>query len=272
MPNQLVDFFGRLAGPKRLELRPGDHAIAELTGLLGLPNDVWTSVRRWFDQYLKGVDTGVTREPAISVRPLNAGTEAYATWAALSGSNRRYGLGQPRWLDGTGLLGGAPSTGWTKSLPTDRNSVADGGIALLTNGAGAITGIPPRIWLPFVNRDRAGVWASERPSSPLRIRGIPTVHLNLRNAAPTGTLVAYLYDLDLFGNATLITHAPVTWIATAGGDRSVDVALFATGYDVPAGNSLTLVVDTVDPLYFDENAPNRSVTIAGGSYVDVPVR
>src|SRR6185436_3136527 len=38
-PNQLVDFYNRLAGPKRLELRPGDHAIAELTGVLGLPND-----------------------------------------------------------------------------------------------------------------------------------------------------------------------------------------------------------------------------------------
>jgi len=49
-PNQLADFFGRLAGPKRLELRPGDHAIAELTGILGLPNDVWTSVQRWFDR------------------------------------------------------------------------------------------------------------------------------------------------------------------------------------------------------------------------------
>jgi predicted acyl esterase len=271
-PNQLVDFFGRLTGPKRLELRPGDHAIAELTGLLGLGNDVWSSVHRWFDQYLMGIDTGVTREPAISVRPLNASTEAYPTWAAVSGSSRRYGLGQPRWLDQTGLLGGNPGTGWTKPVPTDRNTTADGGIALLTNGIGAITGVPPQVWLPTVDRNRAGVWASERPSSPLRIRGVPTVHLNLRNTAATGTLFAYLYDLDLLGVATLITHAPVTWIGTAPGERTVDVGLYATAYDVPAGHSLTLVVDTVDPLYFEENASPGSITIAGGSYVDVPVR
>jgi predicted acyl esterase len=271
-PNQLVDFFGRLSGPKRLELRPGDHAIAELTGLLGLGNDVWASVHRWFDQYLMGVDTGVTREPAISVRPLNAATEAYATWAALSGANRRYGLGQPRWWDQTGLLGGNPSSGWTEAVPTDLNTTANGGIALLTNGIGAITGIPPQVWLPTVDRYRAGVWASERPSGPLRIRGVPTVHLNLRNTATTGTLFAYLYDLDLLGNARLVTHAPVTWIGTAPGDRTVDVGLYATAYDVPAGHSLTLVVDTMDPLYFEENASNRSITIAGGSYVDVPVR
>jgi hypothetical protein len=272
MPNQLADFFGRYTGPKRLELRPGDHAIAEFTGLLGLPNDVWTSLHRWFDQYLAGVDTGITREPAISVRPLNTGYEAYSSWAALSGSTRRYGLGQIRWWDGTGPLGGSPGGSWTKALPTDRNTTADGGLALLTNGIAAITGIPPQVWLPTVDRGRAGVWVSDRPSSAVRVRGIPTVHLNLRNTAATGTVVAYLYDLDILGTATLITHAPVSWIGTTTGDRSVDVALFATGYDVPAGHALTLVVDTVDPLYIDENASGGSITIAGGSYVDVPVR
>ena len=271
-PNQLTDLFGRLAGPKRLELRPGDHAIAELTGLVGLPNDVWTSVQRWFDQYLMGVDTGVTREPPVYVKPLNASAESYASWTALVGPNHRYGLGAPRWLDQTGLLGDAPSTGWTKSLPTDRNTTADGGIALLTNGIGAITGTQPQIWLPTVDRGRAGVWASDRPSSAVRIRGVPTVHLNLTNTAAAGTLFAYLYDLDLLGNAKLITHAPVTWIGTAPGNRSVDVPLYATAYDVPAWHSLTLVVDTVDPLYFEENASNGAVTIAGGSYVDIPAR
>ena len=106
----------------------------------------------------------------------------------------------------------------------------------------------------------------------MRIRGIPTVHLNLTNTAATGTLFAYLYDLDLLGNAKLITHAPVTWIGTSPGNRSVDVPLYATAYDVPAWHSLTLVVDTVDPLYFEENASNGAVTIAGGSYVDIPAR
>nr|BFE73174.1 hypothetical protein GCM10020092_064750 [Actinoplanes digitatis] len=61
-PNQLVDFYERYTGPKRLELRPGDHAIAELTGILGLDNDVWNSVYRWFDQHLAGIDNGVATE------------------------------------------------------------------------------------------------------------------------------------------------------------------------------------------------------------------
>jgi len=84
--------------------------------------------------------------------------------------------------------------------------------------------------------------------------------------------VAYLYDLDRVGNAGLIAHAPSTWLGTSSGDRSVDLALPATAYDPPAGHSLSLVVDTADPLYYEENAPNGSITIAGGSYVDVPLR
>lgn len=271
-PDQLADFFGRLTTPKRLELRPGDHAIAELTGLLGLPNDAWTSLYRWFDQYLAGLDTGIGAEPAVLVRPWNAGAEQYPAWPALNTSTRRYGLGQIRWLDGTGLLGGAPGGGWSKTIPAGLDTTADGGVVLLTNGAAAFTGQQPQIWLPTVDRLRAGVWASERPATPLRIRGIPRVHLSLTGTAAQGTVIAYLYDLDALGTATLITHAPVTWLDTAGGNRTVDVALSATAYDVPAGHSLTLVVDTVDPLYYDANAAGGTVTIAGGSYVDVPVR
>jgi hypothetical protein len=267
-PNQLVDFYGKLTTPKRLELRPGDHAIAELTGVLGLPNEAWTSLWSWLDTHLAA---GTTAANPIYLKPLNASSESYPAWSAQSSSITRYGLGRIRALDGTGLLGGAVSSGWTKSLPADRDTVANGGVVLITNGAAAITGEQPRIWLPFVDRGRAGVWAAERPSSTQRIRGIPAAHLELTGTAPTGTVVAYLYDLDAIGNAKLITHAPATWLSGPG-DRGVDLRFPATAYDLPAGHSLTLVVDTADPLYYDENKSGDSITIGGGSYVDVPIR
>jgi predicted acyl esterase len=271
-PDQLLGFFGQLTTAKRLELRPGDHAIAELTGLLGLPNDVWTSLRRWMDQYLGGAETGIENEPAVQIHPDNAATEGYPTWSAQATSTKRYGLGGIRLLDQTGLLGGAPSTGWSKRLPAGLDTTADGGVVLLTNGIAAFTGQRPQIWLPTVDRYRAGVWASDRPSAPLRIRGVPHVHLNLTGTAPAGTVIAYLYDLDGLGNAKLITHEPVSWLSSAGGTRTVDADLSAAAYDVPAGDSLTLVVDTVDPLYYDANPAGASVTVAGGSYLDVPIR
>jgi dienelactone hydrolase len=268
-PNQVVDLYGRLRVPKRLELRPGDHAIAELGGILGLPNDVWASAHQWFDQHLAG--RGSTSAGPVLVKPENAAAESYPAWTDISTTTRRYGLGRPRTLDGTGLLGGAPSTGWRKSLPTGVDTVAGGGVVLITNGVSAFTGQRPSIWLPAVDRRRAGVWAADRPSTPLRVRGIPRLHLELAGAEARGTLVAYLYDLDRLGNAKLLTHAPVSWDGAAG-DRSVDVALSAAAYDVPAGHSLTLVVDTADPLYYGANPVGGTVTVTGGSYLDLPTR
>lgn len=266
-PNQLVDFYAALTTPKRLELRPGDHAIAELTGVLGLPNEVWTSLRSWLDAHLA---TGTTPADPIYLKPLNAAAESYPTWSAQADSIRRYGLGRIRTLDGTGLLGGAVSSGWTKKLPAGKDTVANGGIVLITNGAAAITGRQPSIWLPLVDRSRAGVWAAERPSTAQLIRGKASVHLELSGTARTGTVVAYLYDLDLAGNAELITHAPATWLSGSG-SRDVDLTFPATAYNLPAGHSLTLVVDTADPLYYDENESGASITIGGGSFLDVPI-
>jgi predicted alpha/beta hydrolase len=263
-PDQLAGFFGGLTTPKRLELRPGDHAIAELTGLLGLPNAAWTSLRRWMDEYLAGIPTGIGNEPPVRLDD----SESAASWAAMSSSTGRYGLGAPRTLDRTGLLGGPPATGWSKRIPAGLDTTADGGIVLITNGIAAFTGQPPQIWLPTVDRARAGVWASARGPAPLRIRGIPHVHLNLAGSPPAGTVVAYLYDLDPLGDARLITHEPVTWTAGAG---AVDVDLSAAAYDVPAGDSLTLVVDSADPLYYDANH-GGTITIGGGSYLDVPLK
>jgi hypothetical protein len=264
-PNQLVDFYQKLTVPKRLELRPGDHAIAELGGIFGFENDVWASVRDWFDQHLAG--DSASSAPPVLIKPDNAPAESYPSWPGLS--ERRFDLGRIRALDGTGLLGGGASAGWSKALPADRDTIAGGGVVLLTNGVAAFTNQRPQIWLPTVDRSRAGVWASSRPSTALRIRGIPKAHLDLGGARAPGSVVVYLYDLDNLGNAKLITHAPVTWLETR---SSVDVALSAAAYDVPAGHSLTLVADTVDPLYYDANNAGTSIPIGAGSYLDVPVR
>ena len=90
-PNQLVDFFGKLTGPKRLELAPGDHIVAEATGLAGLPNHVWTSAYRWFDRYLAGQNNGIDKELPCVLRHLDSNeVESYPDWAHVTGSTTRF--------------------------------------------------------------------------------------------------------------------------------------------------------------------------------------
>jgi dienelactone hydrolase len=272
-PNQLVDFFGRLTTPKRLEFAPGDHAVVEATGLIGLDNHVWTSVRRWFDQYLVGVNTGIGAEPPVVLRPRPGGTtESYVDWADVTGSTQRLGLGEVRWWDGTGPLGGSATTGWSRTAYAVGDSGATAGVALLTNAWEALTGISPQVFLPFVDRARAGVWVSSGLSTTA-IRGIPRLRLSVRPSQADGTVVAYLYDLDGWGNGDLIAQAPSSWLgATPNTVVPVDVVFPATAYTVPSGHSLALVVDTEDALYLDANPFGAAITFTGPSWLELPLR
>jgi predicted acyl esterase len=269
-PNQLVDFYGRLTGPKRLELAPGDHAVVEATGLLGLDNHVWTSVRRWFDQYLSHVDTGIATEPPVVLRVRESGqVEQYASWSMINTTISRYGLQAVPWYTGTGGFGGTPGTGWSQTIWTGLDTTADAGVILLSNGLEALTGIPPTDWLPTVSRVNGAVWESGTLLAGAAVRGIAALHLTLSAAPTSGTLIGYLYDVDPTDTGRLIAHTPVTWLAGTG---TLDASFPATAYDVPPGHRLALVLDTKDPLYLDANTAGTAIRVAGPSWVDVPLR
>jgi len=270
-PNQLVDFLAKLTGPKRLELAPGDHVVAEGTGLIGLPNHVWSSATRWFDQYLAGAPTGIDAEPPVVLRRLDSpAVESYPDWAHVTGSTRRFNIGDVRWWDGTGPLSAdSVEPNWSRSMWTGTDTTASAGVALLTNGWTALTGVPPIVWLPTVNRFNAGVWVSDPIDEGAAIRGMPKLHLSINCSAPNGTLIAYLYDTDALGTGRLISHAPITWLEPT---NVLNLKFEATAYNVPAGHRLSLVVDSVDALYLGANQNGTKVDFTGASWIDIPLK
>jgi predicted acyl esterase len=278
-PNQLTDFFGRLTVPKRLELRPGDHAIPELTGILGLPNDAWLGVHRWFDQYLRGVDTGITLEKPVQLQPRGqSGYEGYASWSAISTSTARYHLGAVDGWTEEGALTSTSQTGWSWTVGGGVDTVANGGAVLLTNGAEALTGEPATAWIPAVDTAFAGVWQSPWLASARRLRGAAHLRLTVTpGSSGQTTVIAYLYDTDWTGTGRLVTHVAYTLRgAVAGRAYTVDTDFPATAYDVPSGNRLSLVIDTVDPLYADQAALFTTVKLSSPvgnpSWVSLPLK
>lgn len=259
-PNQYADFFEKLKGPKRLEFRPGDHATAEGLGLFGLPNDTWTNAKRWFDHYLKGADNGIDRESPVLLKSRSTGAyEGYRSWRDVPSAQRRIAL------DGT------------RQIATNRNSGADGGLIFLSQMMDQFLKVPPMASLPLLPRSRAAVWQSERYESAQRIRGTARVHTTVTSTARSGTAIAYLYDVGPLGLGKLVSHAPFTFHdKTPGQPFGVDLELFSTAYDVPAGHRLAVVVDSVDPLYIEHNPQGARLTFSSPagdpSYVTVPVR
>ncbi|PGH47866.1 CocE/NonD family hydrolase [Streptomyces sp. Ru87] len=259
-PNQYADFFERLTGPKRLEFRPGDHATAEATGLLGLPNDVWTNAHRWLDHHLKGVDNGIDRERPVQLKSRSGGAyEGYDSWKDVSARTERIPLPEARRIN------------------TNLDSGANGGLVMLSSALDQLLRLPPTASVPLLPRSLAAVWQSERYTAEQRIRGTVKLHTTVTGTASSGTAVAYLYDVGPLGLGKLVTHAPLSWHdRTPGEPFGVDLELFSTAYDVPAGHRLALVVDTVDPLYIEHNPGGAKLTFsspaADPSHVSVPVR
>ncbi|MFB7509266.1 CocE/NonD family hydrolase [Streptomyces broussonetiae] len=259
-PNEYADFYQKLTVPKRLELRPGDHATAELTGLFGLPNDVWTDTGRWFDHYLKGADNGIDREQPVQLKSRSAGGyEGYPDWKSVGATRKKIAL--------------AGST----TIHANVDSGADGGIVFLSSILDQVAQLPPVASMPLLPRRWAAVWQSQTSAGAQRVRGTARLHTTLTPTAESGTLVAYLYDVGPLGLGKLVTHAPYTWHGrTPGRPFDVNLDLFSTAYDVPAGHHLALVVDTVDPLYIEHNPSGAQLTFSSPpddpSYVSVPVR
>jgi predicted acyl esterase len=259
-PNQLGSFYDRLTVPKRLELRPGDHVTAEGTGLLGLPNDVWTDTRRWLDHYLKGIAHGIDSEQPVELESrTGGGYEGYGSWASVPATTNRLALGG------------------TQRIATGIDSGADGGVIFLSSLLDQLAQIPPIVSVPLLPRAVAAVWQSGTYAAEQRIRGTVRLHTTVTPSAAMGTFVAYVYDVNALGVGKLVTHAPYTFTGrTPGEPFGVDLDLFSTAYDVPAGHHLAVVVDTADPLYIQHNPSGATVTFSSPasdpSWLSVPLR
>lgn len=259
-PNEYADFYERLTGPKRLEFRPGDHATPELTGLFGVPNDVWSDTGRWFDHYLKGTDNGIDREQPVQLKSRSTGGyEGYPDWKSVAATERKIALAG------------------TTTIHTNVDSGADGGIVFLSSILDQVAQLPPVASIPLLPRRWAAVWQSERYGTAQHVRGTARLHTTLTPTNESGTLVAYLYDVGPLGLGKLVSNAPYTFHGrTPGRPFGVDLELFSTAYDVPAGHRLALVVDTVDPLYIEHNPSGAQLTFSSPandpSYVSIPLR
>ncbi|MGW0775518.1 CocE/NonD family hydrolase [Streptomyces sp. NPDC002835] len=259
-PNQYADFYERLDVPKRLEFRPGDHATAEATGLLGLPNDTWHSAQRWLDHHLKGAGNGVDREQPVRIKTRSTGAyETYPDWKSVGADRHKI------------ELGGA------KRIWANVDSGANGGTIFLSSLLDQFAQLPPTASIPLLPRSFAAVWQSERYQAGQQVRGTAELHTTATSTKESGTLVAYLYDVGPLGLGKLVSHAPYTFHGKEPGRPfAVDLELFSTAYDVPAGHRLAVVVDTVDPLYIEHNPSGAQLTFsspaADPSYLSVPLR
>jgi predicted acyl esterase len=263
-PNQITPFYNDLTTPKYLMLQPGDHATAEASGLLGLSNPIWTSVHAWFDHYLTGAADGINTQSPVQIEPVGGSSyTGYPTIAAATTHTATYNLGSENWL-GTGSLGTSGATGWSTRIGVGTATCAAGGTLEVSGILTQFFDAPPSCWLPVIDRGDAAVWQSSALGSTDVIRGNPTLNVTITPSASSGTLYAYLYDVNWADDATLVSYAPYSYLnATPGKPLNISAQLLTTAYNIPAGDSVGVVIGTKDPLFLDTDQSGSTLTFSG---------
>jgi hypothetical protein len=192
----------RLRCPRRLLAGPWAHADVE-TSRPGPNIDLVPEMVRWFDRWLKGVDTGVDREPAITLfvrRPTPPAADL-ATYRGEWRFERGWPLERSREL----TLGLATAAARRPGPGPDELEVrGDVGWTAWINCAGAMPWGQPQDQRPDEAFSLVYDWP--RLDEELEILGHPRVRATVRSSAPVAFLSAKLCDVHPDGTSQLVTR------------------------------------------------------------------
>lgn len=251
-PNAEMDFYSRLTThDKRLGLYLGIHATAELGGLLGIPNEVWANAHAWFDYWLKGLDSPLMHEPRVSMHVKNSDEVLYfRDWPSREIVSQSYYLG-PRTPVSNGKLQATPQLAPAVDvIRAGFESGATTGIPVLSPFFEAHTEYEVKVPVAAIDKTTAVVFTSDPLPSTRMIAGVPTLEIWVEPHDTEFEVIAYLYDIDSRGIATLITHGPVSeHDATPGQVTKVPLNLIGAAYKIRAGHRIGLALDTFDAEY-----------------------
>lgn len=276
-----VEFFNRLTGPRRLLAQIGDHGGGELLGFLGGFSRPTATTYQWLDQFVKNRGRGSIDDTTVHAEYMHMNLleeiQRLPSWDAYVLPAARYYLDAPAAGAQDGTLSPQPGKGGTQEFMAGVDTPATVAPALVQTGMMERLGRPFGYEMAKISREHAAVWSTQPFATAQQITGSLTLHVVVTPAAPTATLVAYLFDLDpATGMARIITNAPYTLRNTAPNQtRTIDIPLQPADYRVAAGHRVQLVVDTRDPFFTDLSVAGTKIQIAtssGGCYLQIPIR
>jgi predicted acyl esterase len=263
-PDDLLRVFARLRCPKRVLIGPWTHNYPENAWPLPRINDRWECLR-WFDKYLKGIDTDpdrpVDREPPLTLfvrdftapaplrREDNGEFRHFTEWPPREAHDEQLRLAATGWLAPWGSSGIAAEQ-------LDLVYRPDAGIAA---GRYVIGQMLPGWGMPDDQRLDEGlslVYTSDRFEEPTELVGTPVAHLWLSSTAETAFVSAKLCDVAPDGTSVLITKGVLNLThrnghatpepLVPGQVYEVRVPLLATAYRLRPRHRLRLLIAAAD--------------------------
>jgi putative CocE/NonD family hydrolase len=198
-PRDAVTWFNNLTVPQKLVIGPWAHS--QTAGI-----DLATEHLRWYDHWLKGIDTGVMRGPRI--RFYTMGAPAATAWRTAW----TWSLRTQRCVDfyfGPADCGGSLVPDYPAALTAECGdsrtadySATTGATSRWTHGYGA-----PFAYSDMAENDQRG-WNYTSAPLPrdLEVSGHPVVHLWVSVTAPDAGFFGYLECVDEQGHSTYVTE------------------------------------------------------------------
>jgi len=272
-----------LPEPAKGLIGPWGHTYPELPGTLGPRIGFLQECLRWWDQWLKGIDTGIMAEPKLRVWMLDAfePRPSYDEWPG------RW-VAEPAWPSPNVR----PQTLVLNPERLDGEPAAERELSLLgVQTAGRDAGI----WCPYGapgdfpadQRSEDGLslcFTSDPLPEPLEILGFPEAHLLVAVDQPNALVVARLCDIAPTGASTLITRGQLNLThhqsdehpqpLVPGKRFSAAIRLNAIAYALPKGHRLRLAISpTYWPHAWPSPAPvTLSLFTGGASMLHLPTR
>jgi putative CocE/NonD family hydrolase len=279
--NAIPRLIAGLPGPKKGLIGPWAHAyphIAQPGPAIGFLQEAL----RWWDFWLKGIDTGIMDEPVLrawmqeSVPPATTYPERPGRWIAESSWPPRDGQSKVLHLSGR-----------TLSETPDEN-------AETIIASSLATGVTFGEWCPYglagelpadqrPDDGRSVCFDTEPLSGRIEIFGAPVVTLDLSSDKPSAMIAARLEDVAPDGASTLVTYGLLNLTHRGGHEQPqaldpgrkyrVEIVLNDVAQAFPAGHRIRLALATSHwPIAWPSPEMATLSVSTGRSTLSLPVR
>lgn len=254
--------------PTLTMLNQGVHASAEMPGLVGKENAVFSRVKSFLDARLKRPAAPLPGPPVVvEERPLTLFARAgrlreFASWPPAEQASVSYSLGHSGPGDSAGRLSLPhklpPAGSAASTISFSPLSGLSAGMPVVGEVMQTEMRMPIVSDFALVDQHRAATYLGESLSQSAVLCGAPNATLSVTPSASAFQLVGYLYSVDPMDIGTLLTHGPRTvWKdegATAGNPLSVVVNMRPTCATLRKGHRVGFGVSLFSMMYTPSNA------------------
>ncbi|MFC7181835.1 CocE/NonD family hydrolase [Kitasatospora paranensis] len=268
-PETVLRLVREMTAPVRGIIGPWPHEYPDQGRPPGPAIGFLQETLRWWDHWLRDVDTGVLKEPALrtwmneSVPPATAYANRPGRWIGDDGwpspdvRDIRYGL------DDALRTAGTPSGERYVPVRSPQHTGIDGGSV---RPAGRAADLPPD---QRAEDGRSVCFDSAPLPEPTEVLGAASLRLHVREGVRPGQVAARLCDVAPDGTSTLVSRGAAA--VTAAGDLAFPLAAVAHAF--PAGHRIRLALSSAYWPWLWPSADRAGFELdPGASVLTLPVR